>query len=127
MDQKLFERFPAFPDRTMWPASLVDALDSGNYDVIAHEGDQVLLLSAIAGDLIQVQGRGTVQARMAINLQTGAVVRPPSGVNTNRWQAEVFGKLERYEQRRKEQRERPLDMSKWDFVGHDPGIPKNNC
>ena len=125
MDQRQFERFPTLPDRTMWPASLVNALDSGNYFVLAHEGEHVVLMSTIAGDLIRVQGNGTVQARIGINLETGSVIHPAPGTNIDRWQAEVFGKVELYEQRRQQLRDRPLDLSEWDFGDFKQGIPKD--
>ena len=112
MGDELFDRFPDLPDRKMWPAFLVDAVDSGKYRVLEHEGDQVVLLSMIPGDLIQVRRNGTVQARLAINLKTGAVIHPLPGVNINRWQAEVCGKVNLYEQHQKELRDRPLDLSK---------------
>ena len=124
MDQRLFDRFPDLPDRKMWPAFLVDAVDSGKYLIMEHGEDQVVLLSMIPGDLIQVGRNGTVQARLAINLETGAVVRPLPGVNLNRWQEEVCGRVGAYDHYQKELRERPLDLSKWDYVGHRYGIPK---
>ncbi len=126
MDQRLFDRFPDLPDRKMWPAFLVDAVDSGEYRILEHEGDQVVLLSMIPDDLIQVRRNGTVQARLAINLKTGVVVHPLLGVNINRWQAEVCGKVDLYEQRLQQLRDRPLDLSEWDYVGRQRGIPKEN-
>ena len=126
MDDELFGKFPDLPDRTMWPAFLVDAVDSGKHRILEHEGEQVVLLSMIPGDLIQVRRNGTVQARLAINLKTGAVVHPLPGVNINRWQAEVCGKVDLYEQRRKEHRVRLLDPSKWTLVHQTHGKPKDN-
>ena len=126
MGQRLVRRFPDFPARATWPASLVDAMDSGKYLVLAHRGDQVILLSTIAGDLIRVQGNGTVQARLAIDLKTGAVVRPTPGTRIDRWEAEVLGKLDEYEQRLQQRLGRPLDLLGWEFGGVRPGIPKEN-
>ena len=126
MDQRLFDRFPDLPDRKMWPACLVDAVDSGKYLIMEHGEDQVVLLSLLPGDLIQAGHNGTVQARLAINLKTGAVVHPAPRVNLNRWQAELCGRVDEYDRRQKERRERPLDLSEWDFVGHRYGIPKGN-
>ena len=96
------------------------------YLIMEHGEDQVVLLSLLPGDLIQVGRNGTVQARLAINLKTGAVTHPLPGVNIDRWEAEVCGKVDAYDQRQKERRERPLDLSEWDFVGHRYGIPKGN-
>ena len=124
MDDELFDKFPDLPDRATWPASLVDALQSGDYSVLAYGNGQVILLSIIAGDLIRVQGRGTVQARIAINLKTGAVTRPTPGNPISRWDAEVLGELERYEQRLQQRRDRPLDLSEWEFGRVRYGIPK---
>lgn len=76
------------------------------------------------GDLVQVQGNGTVQARIAINLTTGEVVHPVPGINIKRWQAEILGEVDLYERRREEQQNRPLDLSEWDFGGSLRGIPK---
>ena len=99
MDDQLFDKCPDLPDRTTWPAALVDAVDSGDYLVMGCGNGQVVLMSVMAGDLIRVGRNGTVQARIAINLETGEVTHPPPGVRISRWEADVLGKLERYEQR----------------------------
>ena len=126
MGNEPFDRFPDLPDRKMWPAFLVDAVDSGKYFILAHGGGQVVLLSLIPGDQIQSGVHGSVQARLAINLKTGAVVNPLPGVNLNRWQAEMCGMVDLYDQRQKELNDRPFDPSKWDFIDSVRGIPKKN-
>ncbi len=124
MDNELIDKFPNLPDRTMWPASLVAFMDSGNYMVLAHEEDQVVLLSLTSDDLFQVRPGRTIQARIAISLKTGEVVRPTPGTNLNRWQAEVLGRAELYEQHRRQQQNLPLNLAEWDFGGVRYGIPK---
>ena len=127
MDQKLWLRYPDLPDAAVWPASLTEALESGSYFFLAHKGEWVVLLSLVEGDVIQVQGNGTVQARLAINLTTGEVVHPVPGINLKRWQAEILGEVDLYERRREQQQNLPLDMSEWDFGGSERGIPKEKA
>ena len=126
MDQRIFDRFPNLPDRKMWPASLLETVDSGKYLVSKHEGNLVVLLSLTSDDVIEVRPNTYLQAWLAINLETGAVVYPTPGTNLNRWQAEVLGKADLYEQRLQQLRDRPLDLSEWDYMGSRRSIPKKN-
>ena len=126
MGNEPFDRFPDLPDRKMWPAFLVDAVDGGKYFILAHGGDQVVLLSLIPGDIMQSLVHGSVQARLAIDLKTGAVVSPLPGVDLNRWQADMCGMVDLYDQRKKELNDRPFDLSEWNFIGSRRGIPKKN-
>ena len=126
MNQWPLENFPNLPNRATWPPSLLEAGDSGKYMVGKHDANHVVLLSLTADDMHRVKPGLSIQARIAINWKTGEVRRPPPGVNLNRWQAEILGKVEEYDQNLQRLRDRALDLSEWDFIGVHYGIPKKN-
>ena len=98
----------------------VESTSTGN------NSDWLVLLSVKRGDLAPGQDEGKVQARLAVNRNTGEVIHQTPGIPIEQWQAEIYGEVEEYFQRLEQRRTAPLDLSEWKQMGGPlRGIPRN--
>lgn len=108
---------PYLPDPSAWPEELADVVARGYYMRWNHSDDWIILMSTLDGDMVRVQCGGTIQARLAVNRSTGEVVNPTPGVSIGKWEAEIYGKAYKSEQRWR--------MSEWDRGTPVRGIPRD--
>ena len=123
-DTELYRRLCAFADPSTWPAALTEAVDSQRYMFRMHGGDWVVLMSVVKGELAMVQGRHTVQARIAINLITGELAHPTPSLPIGQWEAEITGRGEEYLLAEERHLNRPFSLEGWDCLGTEYGIYK---
>ena len=62
---------------------------------------------------------------MTVNLITGEVAHPTTGIPIGQWEAEILDEVEEYLRLQERHRNAPILLWEWDKIGSEPGIPKS--